>query len=110
MRGPATAATTQGCLARASDPQVCADCPGGEVAAPVDLIEVGGAGIGLLGPAARGPEDLAGEHREADRELDLRRSLPGRQGFRHPRVDLRGLGVPGGVWGRGHDLQIADPL
>src|SRR5262249_31237824 len=52
--------------------------PGGEVAAPVNYVEVGEAGVGLLGPAARGPEDLAGERGEADRELDLRARLPGR--------------------------------
>src|SRR3954469_1355135 len=41
--------------------------PGGEVAAPVHLVEVAEAGIGRLGPTARGPPDLAGERREADR-------------------------------------------
>src|SRR4029077_4471400 len=49
--------------------------PGGEVAAPVDRGEVGKAGGGrLVAPAARSP-DLAGERREADRNLDRRRSL-----------------------------------
>ena len=52
--------------------------PGGEVAAPVDLVEVDEVGVGLLDPAARGPEDLAGERGEADRERDRRRSLAGR--------------------------------
>src|SRR5580700_10131242 len=52
--------------------------PGGEVAALADLVEVGDVGVELLGPAARGPEDLAGERGEADRECDLWRSLPGR--------------------------------
>jgi hypothetical protein len=40
--------------------------PGGEVAAPVDLVEVGEAGVDRLGPAARARPDLAGERREAD--------------------------------------------
>ena len=35
--------------------------PRGEVAAPVGLVEVDDVGVELLGPAARGPEDLAGE-------------------------------------------------
>src|SRR5215211_8944190 len=56
--------------------------PGGEVAAPVGLVEVGEAGVGLLDPAAWGSPDLAGERREADRNRDLRRSLPGRLGCR----------------------------
>src|SRR5215213_651180 len=42
--------------------------PGGEVSAPVDLVEVGEVGVRLLDPAARGPPDLAGERGEADRE------------------------------------------
>src|SRR3954447_24984178 len=41
--------------------------PGGEVPAPRDFVEVVEAGIGLLGPAARGSRDLARERREADR-------------------------------------------
>ena len=45
------------------------------MAALVDLVEVGDVGVGLLDPAARGPEDLAGERGEADRELDLRTRL-----------------------------------
>src|SRR5262245_20860249 len=49
--------------------------PGGEVPAPVDLVEVGEVGVDLLGPAPRRPEDLAGEHREADRERDRGRYL-----------------------------------
>src|SRR5690242_16162940 len=52
--------------------------PGGEVAALVGLVEVGDVGVRLLDPAARGPEDLAGERGEADRELDLRTRLSGR--------------------------------
>src|SRR6266487_6490096 len=52
--------------------------PGGEVAALVGLVEVGEGGIGLLDPAARGAEDLAGERGEADRDRDRRRSLVGR--------------------------------
>src|SRR6266566_9990564 len=51
---------------------------GGEVAAPGGLVEIGEGGVGRLDPATRGPEDLARERGEADRELDLRRSLPGR--------------------------------
>src|SRR4051812_16004091 len=39
-----------------------------EVAAPVDLVEVGDVGIGALDPAARAPPDLLGEGGEADRE------------------------------------------
>src|SRR5439155_26819848 len=53
--------------------------PGGEVAAPVGLVEVGDVGVSLFDPAARGPEDLAGELGEADRERDRRRSLAGRK-------------------------------
>src|SRR5262249_10164431 len=41
--------------------------PGGEVAALGGLVEVGEVGVDLLGPAARGLEDLAGEDGEADR-------------------------------------------
>src|SRR6185437_4811798 len=52
--------------------------PGGEVAAPVSLVEVDEVRIDLLGPAARGPEDLVGERGEGDRERDLRGRLPGR--------------------------------
>jgi hypothetical protein len=54
------------------------------MAAPVGLVEVGEGGVGLLGPAARGPEDLAGERGEAGRELDLRPGLPRRQGLGSP--------------------------
>ena len=53
--------------------------PRREVTAPIDLVEVDEVGVRLLDPAARGPEDLAGERGEADRERDLRRSLPGRK-------------------------------
>ena len=52
--------------------------PGGEVAALVDLVEVREAGVGGLGPAARGSPDLAGERREADRHGRGRRGLAGR--------------------------------
>src|SRR4051812_11194185 len=38
--------------------------PGGEVAAPVDLMEVRDGVIGLFGPAARCPPDLARERGE----------------------------------------------
>src|SRR5512134_1761343 len=51
--------------------------PGGEVAALVDLVEVGEAGVDRLNPAARGSPDLAGERREADGNRDRRRSLGG---------------------------------
>src|SRR3954447_4141776 len=54
--------------------------PGGEVPAPVGLVEVGEAGEHHLDPAARSREDLAGEVREADRNRDRRRSLAGRTG------------------------------
>src|SRR4249919_912570 len=52
--------------------------PGGEVSALVDLVEVGQGWVGLLDPAARGPDDLAGELRESDRDLDRWWSLAGR--------------------------------
>src|SRR5215207_4758113 len=45
----------------------------------VDLVEVDEVGIRRLDPAARGPEDLAGEGGEADRQRDIRRSLAGRK-------------------------------
>src|SRR3954470_6701273 len=54
--------------------------PGGEVAAPVGLVEVGEAGENYLDLAARGREDLAGEVRVAHRNCDRRRSLAGRTG------------------------------
>src|SRR5262245_2193918 len=54
--------------------------PGGEVAAPVDLVEVGEAGVDRLDPAARGSPDLAGERREADGNRDRRRNLAARTG------------------------------
>jgi hypothetical protein len=46
-----------------------------EVPAPVDLIEVGDVGVGVVDRAARGPPGLAGEGGEADGERDLRRRL-----------------------------------
>src|SRR5919112_6540666 len=55
--------------------------PGGEVAAPVDLVEVAEAGIGRLDPAARGSPELAGERREADGDLDVRGSVAGGSGL-----------------------------
>src|SRR5215831_7362867 len=74
--------------------------PRGEVAAPVGLVEVDEVGVNLLGPATRRLEDLAGEHREGDRERDLRWRLPGR-GSRtssalpvHPRGGGRGAREP----------------
>ena len=51
--------------------------PGGEVAALGGLVEVGEGGVALLDPAARGPEDLAGERGVADWNRDLRRRLAG---------------------------------
>jgi len=47
------------------------------VAAGGGLVEVGEVGVDLLSPAARGREDLAGERRDADRELHLGAGLPG---------------------------------
>src|SRR5262249_2629632 len=49
--------------------------PGGEVAAPLDLVEVDERGVGRLDPAARRPEDLAGKGGEADRDRDARGRL-----------------------------------
>ena len=45
--------------------------------ASVDFVEVDEGGVGLLGPAARGRDDLAGDRGEADRDRDGRRSLAG---------------------------------
>src|SRR5208282_4159747 len=59
--------------------------PGGEVPAPVGLVEIGEGGVGRLDPAAGGPEDLARERGEGDRELDRRWWLPGREGLGPPR-------------------------
>src|SRR5215211_5064563 len=70
--------------------------PGGEVAALVDLVEVGEVGVRRLDPAAWGPEDLAGEGGEADRDLDLRRNLAGRK-----RLGSSELPVPPGRRGPG---------
>src|SRR5918994_7290423 len=53
--------------------------PGGEVATPLDLVEVGEAGVDRLDPAAGGSPDLAGERREANRHGDRRRSLAARK-------------------------------
>src|SRR5215216_4235686 len=43
--------------------------PGGEVTAPVDLVEVDEVGVGLLGPASRRLVLLAGEDRYGNRDL-----------------------------------------
>src|SRR3954451_179387 len=51
--------------------------PGGEMAAPVDRVEVEERRVDLLDPAARRLEDLAGEGGEGDRHVDSRRSLGG---------------------------------
>src|SRR5215472_17068745 len=53
--------------------------PGGEVAAPLGLMEVDDVGIELLSPGARCSEDLAGERGEADRECDYGSSLADRE-------------------------------
>src|SRR5437764_4392385 len=66
--------------------------PGGEVAALAGLVVVGEVWVGLFGPAARGAEDLAGERGEADRELDLRRSLPGRESLGSSALPVRAGG------------------
>src|SRR5215831_1158129 len=72
--------------------------PGGEVAAPGGLVEVDEVGIDLLRPAARGPEDFAGEDGEADRELYFGGLFPGRdEGSDTP----AGLPVQPGRGGRG---------
>src|SRR5262245_13848830 len=72
--------------------------PGGEVAAPVDLVEVRESGVDRLNPAAWGSPDLAGERREGDRNLDCRRSLAGRTGRGQ---NLSELPVPPGGRGAG---------
>src|SRR5215469_7952643 len=66
--------------------------PGREVAALADLVEVDDVGVELLDPAARGPEDLAGECGEADREFDLRRSLPRRESLGSSALPVRSGG------------------
>src|SRR5215831_576148 len=45
--------------------------PGGEVAPLGGLVEVDEVGVDLLGPAARGLDDLTGEDGKADRELQF---------------------------------------
>src|SRR5262249_54414311 len=62
---------------------------GSEVAALAGLVVVGEVGVALLDPAARGPEDLAGERGETDRDLDLRRRLSGRKGLRSSALPVR---------------------
>src|SRR3712207_1572130 len=52
--------------------------PGGEVAAPVDRVEVGEGTVRLLDPAARGRPDLVREGSEAHRDRDFGRSLGSR--------------------------------
>src|ERR1700742_3682667 len=66
--------------------------PGGEVATLVGLVEVDEVGVNLLGPAARGPEDLAGERGEADREGDRHRSVAGRASGGLPALPVRAGG------------------
>src|SRR4029077_11630578 len=60
--------------------------PRREVAALLDLVEVGERGVGLLDPAARGRDDLPRERGESDRNRDRRRRLTGRTscGFSPP--------------------------
>src|SRR5919112_2094205 len=70
--------------------------PGGEVAAPVGLVEVGEVGVRLLGPAARGPPDLPGERGEPDRDRNFRRSLGDRGGG-----SIGPVGLPVGPGGEG---------
>ena len=99
-RPPAGIIPSRACRQLAERPEARADLgreqfglfPRGEVAAPVDLVEVGEGGVGLLDPAVRGPEDLAGEDGEADRDRDLRRSLSGRAGCGLPVLPV----LPGG--------------
>ena len=66
------------------------------MAASVDFVEVGEAGVGLLGPAPPDPPDFAGKRGEPDRELDLRARLSRRVsgGLRVLPV-LPGRGGPG---------------
>src|SRR3954453_17015308 len=45
--------------------------PGGEVSAPVDLVEVDEVGVRLLGPAARRRVDLVREDAHGDRDGDV---------------------------------------
>src|SRR6516225_848021 len=61
----------------AQRPERCSDVlreqlrllPGREVPAPIVLVVVDEVGVGLLGPAPRGPVDLVGEGARADREF-----------------------------------------
>src|SRR5262249_42072596 len=77
--GPTTRRSTQGA-------ERCAEFfteelwlfPRGEVPALVGLVEVDDVGVRLLDPTARRPPDLAGERREAKRELHRRWGLAGR--------------------------------
>src|SRR3954452_25543852 len=72
----------------AKRPERCSDLrgeelrllPGGEMATPVDLVEVREVGVGHLNPAARGSPDLVRERREADRYGRRRRRLNGEAG------------------------------
>src|SRR4029450_13744629 len=52
--------------------------PGGEVAALVDLVEVGEVWVDLLGPMTGGPEDLVRENREGHWEREFGALPPGR--------------------------------
>src|SRR4029079_5733100 len=73
--------------------------PGGEVAALVDLVEVGEVGVDRLDPAARRSPDLTGERREADRHGDSRRWLTALQsvGQRSSILPVRARGRRGGA-------------
>src|SRR5262245_39253007 len=50
--------------------------PGGEVAAPVGLVEVNEIGVDLLGPAARRLDDFTREDGESNRQRELGWFLP----------------------------------
>ena len=50
--------------------------------APAHLVEIGEGRVGHLEPAPRGPDPLAGELGEADRDRDRRRRLAGRASVR----------------------------
>src|SRR5436190_7276665 len=63
--------------------------PGGEMAAPGDLVEVDDVGVALLDPAARGPPDLTRKGGEADRDRRRRRSLAGRKSLGSSALPVR---------------------
>src|SRR5690348_4218024 len=67
--------------------------PGGEVTAPLGLVEVGESGVGLLDPTAGCAENLAGERAEADRDLHVRQGLAGGPGVLPVGPGGRGAGA-----------------